>query len=256
MNAAGRAAIALAVLATARTAAADPTADAERYYNEGQAAYDAKRYDDAIAAWDKSYALSHLPALVYNLAQAHRLHGDCTEALDAYKRFVALDPKSPQRASAEGFIHDLDPCPAPAGVVQPPPPPPSLPPSTSPTPPPPPHPAAIAHARNGERVVGIVIAGVGVAAAGVGGYFGSQAQSLANEVRAACASGCEYNAIKSKDQDGRTDQTLQYVLYAAGGAAIVTGAIVFALGSRKHVEAPVAVAPVRGGAALTWSHAW
>jgi tetratricopeptide (TPR) repeat protein len=251
-----RVAIAVAMVVAARTAAASPTADAERYYNEGQTAYDAKRYDDAIAAWDKSYALSHLPALVYNLAQAHRLHGDCAEALDAYKRFIALDPKSPQRASAEGFIRDLEPCPSPVGV-EPPPPPPSLPPAPPPAPPPsPPHPAAVAHPGTGERVAGIVVAGVGVATAAVGGYFGSQAQTLASQVRAACASGCEYDAIKSKDQQGRSDETLQYVLYAAGGAAIVTGAIVFALGSRKHVETPVAVAPLPGGAALTWSHAW
>ncbi len=254
-----RYAIVLAVIASAgaRSAAANPTADAERYYNEGQTAYDAKRYDDAIAAWDKSYALSHLSALVYNLAQAHRLHGDCAEALDAYKRFIALDPKSPQRTSAEGFIRDLDPCPAPAGVVEPPPPPPTLPPLPPPSlPPSPPHHVAVAHASTGERVAGIVVAGVGVATAAVGGYFGAQAQSLASQVRAACASGCEYDTVKSKDQQGRSDETLQYVLYAAGGAAIVTGAIVFALGSRNHVETPVAVAPLPGGAALIWSHAW
>jgi tetratricopeptide (TPR) repeat protein len=249
-------AIAVAVIVAARSAAANPTADAERYYNNGQTAYDAKRYDDAIAAWDKSYALSHLPALVYNLAQAHRLHGDCAEALDAYKRFVELDPKSPQRASAEGFIRDLDPCPAPTGVMEPPPPPPTLPPSPPSLPPSPPHHAMVAHASSGERVAGIVVAGVGVATAAVGGYFGAQAQSLASQVRTACASGCEYDAVKSKDQQGRSDETLQYVLYATGGAAIVTGAIVFALGSRQHVETPVAVAPLPGGAALTWSHAW
>ena len=45
-------AIAVAVIVAARSAAANPTADAERYYNNGQTAYDAKRYDDAIAAGD------------------------------------------------------------------------------------------------------------------------------------------------------------------------------------------------------------
>src|SRR5512140_395048 len=105
-----RAAIFLVVIA-ARAAAADVT-DAERLYTEGQAAYDAQRYDDAIAAWDKSYALSHLPGLVFNLAQAHRLAGHCTKAVDAYHRFLQLDPKAEERPQAEQFLHELEPCPA------------------------------------------------------------------------------------------------------------------------------------------------
>jgi tetratricopeptide (TPR) repeat protein len=247
-----RVAIAVVVFAFARVAAAQPT-DAERYYNEGQAAYDAKRYDDAIAAWDRSYASSHLPGLVYNLAQAHRLRGDCREAVEAYKRFVELDPTSPQRASAEGFVRDLEPCPNPATVEHPTTPP-ALPPSPPPAPPPPPH-VAVVHRHTGERIAGLVFIGAGVAAAGVGGYFGSQAQTLANQVHTACTPSCEWDTVKAKDQEGRSDAQLQYVLYAAGGAAIVTGAVLFAL-SRRHADVPVAISPLRGGAALTWGHAW
>lgn len=249
--------IAIAVLAIARVATAQPN-DAERFYNEGQAAYDAKRYDDAIAAWDKSYALSHLPALVFNLAQAHRLRGDCREAVDAYKRFVELDPASPQRASAEGFVRDLEPCPGGAPVEPTPPPhdttPAQQPSHTTPQPPPPPHRVTAPH--TGEKVAGIVLVGAGAVAAGVGGYFGSQAQSLANEVHAACTPSCAWDSVKAKDEEGRNDEQLQYVLYAAGGAAVVTGAVLFVL-SRRHVDVPVAIAPVQGGgAALTWHGAW
>jgi tetratricopeptide (TPR) repeat protein len=247
-----RVAIAVIVFGLVRVAAAQPT-DAERYYNEGQTAYDAKRYDDAIAAWDRSYASSHLPGLIYNLAQAHRLRGDCREAVDAYKRFVELDPTSPQRPSAEGFVRDLEPCPT-TPPVEHTPPPPAQPPSQPPTPPPPPH-VAVAHGHAGERIAGIVLVGVGAAAAGVGGYFGSQAQTLANQVHTACTPSCEWDTVKAKDQEGRSDAQLQYVLYAAGGAAIVSGAVLFAL-SRRHVDVPVAIAPVQGGAALTWGHAW
>jgi len=59
--------LALVLLLVARTATAQPN-DAERLYTDGQKAYDDKRYDDALAAWEKAYELSHLPGLVFNLA--------------------------------------------------------------------------------------------------------------------------------------------------------------------------------------------
>jgi tetratricopeptide (TPR) repeat protein len=233
-------------------AGAQPT-DAERYYNEGQAAYDAKRYDDAIAAWDKSYALSHLPALIYNLAQAHRLRGDCQEAVDAYKRFVELDPSSPQRASAQSFVRDLEPCPSMAAVEPAPAPPPA--PTAAPIPAPPSRRVAPAHGNRGERVLGIVLVGAGAIATGIGAYYGSESQTLENQVRQACTPSCPWDSVRSKDQQGHSDAQLQYGLYAAGGASIVTGAVLYVL-SRRHVDAPVAVVPVRGGAGLSWGSAW
>ena len=72
-----RALVILCLLARAALADA-PTA--EQLYHAGQTAYDDKRYDDALAAWQKSYELSHLPALEFNIAQAYRLRGkpgDC-----------------------------------------------------------------------------------------------------------------------------------------------------------------------------------
>ncbi|HEV7559138.1 MAG TPA: tetratricopeptide repeat protein, partial [Kofleriaceae bacterium] len=92
--------LALVLLLVARTAAAQPN-DAEHLYTEGQKAYDDKRYDDALAAWEKAYELSHLPGLVFNLAQAYRLHGDCDKAVETYQKFIDLDPKSKQRTAAE-----------------------------------------------------------------------------------------------------------------------------------------------------------
>src|SRR5262249_43069716 len=119
----------LAIVALlAGVAAAEP--EAERLYKEGQAAYDAERYDEALAAWERSYELSHLPGLVFNIAQAHRFRGDCGKAVEAYKKFVALDPKSSERPTAEGFIKELSPCPA-----------------DKPTPPPPPAKTVVAPAK-------------------------------------------------------------------------------------------------------------
>jgi len=246
--------LAIAVLLAARVASAAPS-EAEKLYKDGQTAYDDKRYDDAITAWSKSYELSHLPGLVFNIAQAYRLHGDCEKAVETYQKFIDLDPKSKQRAAAEGFLHELQPC-----KVEPPPPePPPTPPPTPPVdthvdvvkqPPPPP----VDHGRT-KRLAGIASGAVGVVALAGGAYFGSQASSLADDVKKACANGCDYSAIKQKDSDGKSDEQLQWILFGVGAAGVAAGVALYVMGTHEHAP-PVAVAPVNGGAAVTWSGSW
>jgi tetratricopeptide (TPR) repeat protein len=81
---------------------------AKRLFEIGQARYDLGEYDEAIAAFREAYEISSAPALLYNIAQAHRLKGDCPRALQVYRHFVRLDPSSPHRASAEGHVADLE----------------------------------------------------------------------------------------------------------------------------------------------------
>lgn len=220
-----RIAAGLVVLSLTRVAYAD--GDAEKLYQEGQTAFDAKQYDQAIAAWDKSYALSKLPALVFNLAQAHRLGGHCTKAVDAYKRFLTLDPTSSERPDAEQFLKELEPCPdAPKPVVV--------------TPP-------IVERRyedqgKSKRRMGLIVGGSGVAVFAAGLYFGSRAKSLSNEVDEACAAGCEWTPeLADKESSGKSATTIQYVLYAVGAAGIATGAVLWFRGNgarRVVVEKP------------------
>ena len=243
--------IAPALLLCARIAGAAPS-EAERLYKEGQTAYDDKRFDDAITAWSKAYELSHLPGLVFNLAQAYRLHGDCDKAVETYQKFIDLDPKSKQRTAAEGFLHELQPC-----HVEPPPPEPP-----PPTPPPPPHvdnvvvvapPPVVDHGHT-KRLAGMIALGAGVVALAGGAYFGNQASSLADEVKATCANGCDFSAIKQKDADGRSAAQTQWILYGVGAVGVAAGVTLYLLG-KEHAPA-VGVAPVRGGAALSWTGHW
>jgi tetratricopeptide (TPR) repeat protein len=309
-------ALAIVALLTA-VAAAEP--EAERLYNEGQSAYDAQRYDDALAAWNKSYELSHLPGLVFNIAQAHRLRGDCAKAVEAYKKFIALDPKSSERSTAEGFIKDLSPCPqdkpsssgasssgakssgantsgantggantggantggantggtntggANAGGAK----------MTTGSSPNGPTTGSSNGAGgtngasgmngaggasngmrgssnavdtgHGKRIAGLAFGGGGVAIAATGLYFGSRAQALADDVRKACGTSCAYPSIRDKDQEGRRDETIQWILYGAGAAAVVTGGILYLTGKRSS---SVAIAPHGDGAVMTLSGRW
>jgi tetratricopeptide (TPR) repeat protein len=234
------------ILLVARLAAAAPS-EAERLYNEGQTAYDAKRYDDAIAAWTRSYELSHLPALVFNIAQAYRLAGNCEKAVESYKKLVELDPKSPQRTAAEGFVRDLEPCPA---QIAPPPPPPDVG-HVEPKPVPP---VVVPVEPRKRPILAYAVGGAGVALIAVGAYFGSQASSLASDVNTACKAGCDFDTIKQKDADGRSAQSYEYVFLGVGLAGVATGTVLYMLGHRH--EAAVTVTPVRGGAGLAWTHHW
>jgi tetratricopeptide (TPR) repeat protein len=218
----------LFVLALAtRVAAAE--GDAESLYKEGQAAYDAKRYTDAIVAWDKAYALSKLPALVFNLAQAHRLAGHCREAYDAYKSFVRLDPSAEDRPAAEQFTRELDSCANP---------------KTPKAPKVPTHSVTHEDRGRGRRIAGIVIGGGGLAMLAAGIVFGNRATSIASDIKTACEVSCEWATLESKDADGQRAEKLQYVFLGAGAAAVATGLFFYVRGARAR---DVVVEPRAGG---------
>jgi tetratricopeptide (TPR) repeat protein len=95
--------------ASTKPATGDARARAKRLFEQGQAHYDLGEYDEAIAAFREAYELSSAPALLFNIAQSHRLKGDCRRALQVYRHFVRLDPNSRERADAEAHIAKLVP---------------------------------------------------------------------------------------------------------------------------------------------------
>ena len=224
-----------AIAALETTALAAPTA--ENLYNEGQAAYDHADYPTAIARWQTAYQLSGESGLLFNLAQARRLSGDCAGALSTYKRFVAIDPTADQHQLALDLARELEPSCGARPVEQP------LP--------------AQVNARPGQtlRIAGLVAGGAGVVSIGVGLLLGHHAQALGAEVTTACAVSCDWTVQKSKDAAGRRDASIGYALDVVGVAAIAGGAVMYYLGDR---ESPVTVAPRgrEGGAVISWSGSW
>jgi tetratricopeptide (TPR) repeat protein len=95
-------------------------------YQKGRADYDVGDYDAAIDSFKKAYQISGGALLIFNVAQAYRLKGDCPRALETYRHFVRLGPGSPLRPEADTHIRELAvrcaPPPAPASLVQPTPP--------------------------------------------------------------------------------------------------------------------------------------
>jgi hypothetical protein len=81
--------------------------------DEGRAAFDAGRYDEAIEKFQAAYELSPAPGLLYNLAQAYRLRGDCTAALSRYRAFLGMGVGDRMRKLAEDRVSELAACDAP-----------------------------------------------------------------------------------------------------------------------------------------------
>jgi tetratricopeptide (TPR) repeat protein len=217
------------VLALAARVAAADTSEAEQLFQQGQAAYDGKRYADAIAAWDRAYQLSKLPAMLFNIAQAHRLAGHCALAVENYRKFVQLDPAAEDKPAAEQFIRELGTCGA----------------TTTPA-----TPVTVPHTEDrgrGKRIAGISSGTAGVLMLVAGGYFGNVASGNAADIRTACASGCEWTDIESKDAAGRRAEKLQYVFLGAGAAAVATGVWLYLRGARAR---DVLVEPQPGGATV------
>lgn len=80
----------IATPAMARKPTAKEVATAKAHFNQGRAYYEAGAYGDAVSEYEKAYALTALPALLYNIGQAERLKGDKSKAIAAYQKYLAL----------------------------------------------------------------------------------------------------------------------------------------------------------------------
>src|SRR5688572_2308317 len=63
-------------------------------FAQGQIHYSLGEYPQAVAHFRRAYELTAAPGLLFNIAQAHRLAGDCKLALEVYRHFVRLAPES------------------------------------------------------------------------------------------------------------------------------------------------------------------
>jgi tetratricopeptide (TPR) repeat protein len=89
--------------------AAASAQDARTLFQRGQAAYETGDYAAAIEAWDQAYALDPRPLLQYNLAQAHERLGDLPQAVAAYRRFLEnAPPDGPNVPTARARLASLE----------------------------------------------------------------------------------------------------------------------------------------------------
>jgi len=239
----------LVLAAPARSLAAPDPEQAKAAFDEGQRLFVAGNYREALAAFNKGYAATDDAAFLLNMAQCHRFLGETKEALEKYRLYLRSTPEgvNPEaRTVATQAIHALEGEPAtPSGrkfkqsaggfpVLAP------LPElgANKPAPPPPAAPAATARRL---RLAGIVCGAAGVLAVGVGIAYSAHAQSLSDSANRALI----YNQA---DYDhGKTAETMQWIFYSAGAAAIATGTVLYVYGWRRSAkQTNVSLAPVMG----------
>jgi tetratricopeptide (TPR) repeat protein len=95
------------ILAVALSAQADNKDVARDAFQEGSRQYEMGDFKAALAAFKRAYLNYEDPAFLFNIAQCERAIGDKPEALRTYRVFLYKVPDSPQRASVEKIVAEL-----------------------------------------------------------------------------------------------------------------------------------------------------
>ncbi len=250
--------VSLALCGSARLARAQEEAPAtetrrraSEHVQRGDAFKESGDYAAAAREYQKAYALVPHPVLFFNLAQVYRLAGDRERAIEHYERYLAADPNGRASRQARQFAAELrrelereragrressrsragaGPDSAPSGTT-------AL--SRS---------AQRPSPGRGLRLAGMVSAGAGLIAIGVGVKFGLDARGISDDIDAH-AQGEWPEELLARQADGKSAERNMFVLTGAGAAAIAAGGVLYYFGHRARREsAPAAyVTPVAGG---------
>ena len=247
----------IVVLAFAAPAVAQPKkTEAEAAYKEGQARYLKEDFEGAALQFKAAYDLDPDPVYLFNIAQAYRMAKKCTLSRDNYQRYLDEAKTAPNADAVKAYIAEMDQCAKQQGEVV--------------TPPPEtkePEPIVVAppveetpSGGGSTRTIGIVVGIVGIVALANGAYFAKRvgdAESEANSIKTSM--GCKNWSLECDgkwndvNDRGKRDEKIMIGSFIGGGAAVATGVVLFVLGGSKSQEAPVAVTPIRGGAAVSFS---
>ena len=254
--------------ATAR--AEEPTppevipAKARALAQQGRAFHDAGDYGNAIISFKEAYVMAPSPGLLFNLAQAYRLQGNCDDATLMYRRYLATGPGVEGKTIAEARLVSSAACAHEAqglaardghrpivietsrasGSLF----------ATSP--------AAVRGQR--EKTVGIGLAIAGGLGISVAMYFGLRAHDATATVEHGYASGARWQDLAAADARGESSATIAKAFGIGGGVTLAGGVALYLLGVRTERTAagririapiaPISVSPARSGAQV--SIAW
>ena len=66
------------------------------------------RFEEAAVDYQAAYEAEPLPAFLFNIGQCHRNLGNYERAQFYFRRYLELDPRSPNRSDAEHLIAEMD----------------------------------------------------------------------------------------------------------------------------------------------------
>jgi hypothetical protein len=213
----------------ARDGTTGPIEQPEDLFRTGLAEYDAGRYRRSIDIFSRAYEQTHIPAILFNIAQAWRLTGNCPKAVAMYEAFVADDPTSQYVDRAKGWLDRLRPCSdaPPSAILATP----AVAASSHPAEAIPPpatsiglvvqSPSAAAPSAHGHLLVVGILTGASIALIGGGSYAAWQANDLASQTTASFKNGGTWNSEAATiEREGLRAQAEAFALLSAG---IVSG---------------------------------
>jgi len=244
-----------AAFVCAPAARADDADNAREHYTVGLRAYDAGKYDEAIAEFEAAYRYKDAPGLLYNIAQAYRLSNRPEEALRFYRTYLERKPDAANRAEAEAKIERLasilEERKARTVAVEAASPPPGLsqlaavprtPALVAPALAPVQNaaPAEAVAARPAARFwtarrAGWVATGAGVAALALAVYFGLEARGASSQMEGDAAAGRAFDP--GVDAKGQKAQTLSRIFLASAAVGFGASGLLFRAASRTPIEA-------------------
>jgi tetratricopeptide (TPR) repeat protein len=71
-----------------------PTPEGRAAFEAGRDAYEAGRFEEALVQYERAYALSPHPNLLYNIARAADSDGQTERAIQAYEAFLSSKPNA------------------------------------------------------------------------------------------------------------------------------------------------------------------
>ncbi|MEO8699953.1 MAG: hypothetical protein ABI867_07910 [Kofleriaceae bacterium] len=254
------------IIAAALVATASPSvfadepipAKARSLADKGREAHDHGDYPRAIAAFKEAYVIAPAPALLFNLAQAYRLQGNCEDAQMMYRRYIGTNPSEDGRALAEAHLATVERCiqkrslnipmdqsasylqvkvpPADLGIVD--------------------APIQRSHPGRMQKRIGGGVALGGTALLAVAGYYALEARAAARDVEAGYAMGGDGpkgKELAERDAEGRRFATTAKLAGIGGGLALATGVTLFVLGRHTERMSGLTVQPTTKGAQVSAS---
>jgi len=103
--------VAFAVLAAGSPAAAGGAVDnrpGRVLFDQAEAKFNLGRFDEALVDYQAAYEAEPLPAFLFNIGQCYRNLGNYERAQFFFRRYTELDPRSPNRPTAERLIAEMD----------------------------------------------------------------------------------------------------------------------------------------------------
>jgi tetratricopeptide (TPR) repeat protein len=232
--------LAVGLSGTARADSLDPPERARTLSDQGRTYHADGDYDHAIGSFKAAYELAPSPGLLFNLAQAYRLKGDCENAAIMYKSYLRTGPDRQHRELAESQLDTVERCVSRRVQLHP------LIGTADAT-------ASSDLARRGDRLTtvddqpgrpGVALKRAGIATTigggvllGVGVYYAVQASDYSSKVQEMYANGAKWKDIQEVDAKGRHASTMATVFALGGGAAAITGGVLYLMGRREAKRA-------------------